>query len=196
MKWTGTGSAGTIPHGLGAAPHFYVVKNLTDDSTSWQAYHRGIASDAETDYIYLNSTAAAGDADDWNDTAPTSEVFSVGSASSMNASGGTYIAYLFASLDGVSKVGSFSHTNGTATNVDCGFSSGARFVLLKRYSSTGSWIVFDAERGIVSGNDPYLALDTTNAEVTSNDVIDPYSSGFTVASGFLATGDWIFYAIA
>ena len=94
-------------------------------------------------------------------------------------------------------MGSFSHTNGSTTDVDCGFTGDTpSFVLLKRYNTTGSWVVFDSARGIVAGNDPFLKLDTTDAETTGNDVIDPLSGGFQVASGFLATGDWIFYAIA
>jgi len=106
------------------------------------------------------------------------------------------MALLFASLDGVSKVGSFSHTNGTTTNIDCGFSNGSRWVLLKRYNNTGNWVVMDAERGIVSGNDSTFSLNDSSNVVTNYDVIDPYSAGFTVDSSFLATGDWIFYAIA
>ena len=112
-------------------------------------------------------------------------------------SGTNYIHYLFASLDGVSKVGSVSHTYGGGdTNVDCGFSSGARFVLLKRSDNTGDWVVWDTERGIVAGNDPYLLLNSTAAENSSYDLIDPYSSGFTLPSNSFATGDYIFYAIA
>jgi len=79
--------------------------------------------------------------------------------------------------------------------VDCGFSAGSRFVLLKRTDATGDWYIWDSTRGIVSGNDPYLLLNTTAAEVTNTDYIDPLSSGFTITSSFTA-GDYIFYAIA
>jgi hypothetical protein len=107
------------------------------------------------------------------------------------------MAYLFATADGVSKVGSFSHTNGGGdTNVDCGFSSGARLVMCKRASDTGSWYLFDSARGIVSGNDPHLELNSSGAEVTGSDVIDPLNAGFTVTSGFLSSGTYIFWAIA
>jgi hypothetical protein len=77
----------------------------------------------------------------------------------------TYIAYLFATLAGVSKVGSYTGT-GADLNVDCGFSAGARFILIKRTDSTGDWYVYDSLRGIVAGNDPYLLLNSTAAEVT------------------------------
>jgi hypothetical protein len=127
-------------------------------------------------------------------------VFSTGGAVAANLSGSTYIAYLFATLPGISKVGSYTGT-GNAINVDCGFSAGARFILIKRTDSTGDWYVYDTVRGIVSGNDPYLLLNSSAAEVTNTDYIDPLSSGFTVTSsaptGLNASGGtYIFLAIA
>ena len=198
VAYTGNGTAGhTISHNLGVVPEMMWVKRR-DGTGDWIVYHKGVANDPETDYLVLNSSAAATDSRFfWDDTAPTDSVFSVGTNNQINRNTSTYIAYLFASLDGVSKVGSFSHTNGGGdTNVDCGFSSGARFVILKRYSDTGGWLVLDAERGIVSGNDPWLAWNSSSAQFTTDDVIDPLSSGFTVVSSFLATGNYIFYAIA
>ena len=85
--------------------------------------------------------------------------------------------------------------SGSSTDVDCGFSSGARFVLLKRTDATGGWYIWDSVRGIVAGNDPYLLLDTTAANVTNTDLIDPLSSGFQI-SGDFTDGDYIFYAVA
>ena len=118
----------------------------------------------------------------------------------MNASGGTYVLYLFATLAGVSKVGSYT---GTAAdlNVDCGFTAGARFILIKRTDSTGDWYYWDSARGISAGNDPYLLLNSTAAEVTGTDYIDPLSAGFTVTStapaGLNANGgSYIFLSIA
>jgi len=115
-------------------------------------------------------------------------------------SGNTFIAYLFASVDGISKVGSYTGT-GNDLNVDCGFSAGARFILIKRTDSSGDWYVWDSLRGIVAGNDPYLLLNTTAAQVTNTDYIDPLASGFTVTSSAPAAlnasgGTYIFYAIA
>jgi hypothetical protein len=148
----------------------------------------------------LNTTVAAetnGSAL-WNSTAPTASVFSLGTASDVNGSGSTYIAYLFATVAGVSKVGSFVGDGTAGKVIDCGFSSGARFVLIKKSSGTGGWFVYDTTRGIVAGNDPYLHLDSTNAENTSTDSIDPNSSGFAVNySNTNANGQtYIFYAIA
>ena len=92
--------------------------------------------------------------------------------------------------------------NGSSQTIDCGFSSGARFVLIKSSTQATEWNVFDTARGIVSGNDPALFLDNTSAEVTNGDFIDPHSSGFTInyvttLQGCNTSGQsYIFYAIA
>jgi hypothetical protein len=93
--------------------------------------------------------------------------------------GETFVAYLFATCAGVSKVGSYTG-NGSSQTIDCGFASGARFVLIKRTDSSGDWYTFDTARGIVSGNDPFLKLNTTDAEATAYDAVDPANSGFIV----------------
>ena len=194
--YDGSGSNRTISHNLGVAPEMIWVKSRSNSGLGWMTYHTGTGA---THYMMVNSTAAAVDLDViWNDTAPTSSVFSVGTGGSVNDSGKTYNAYLFASLAGISKVGSVSHTNGSSTNVDCGFTSGAKFILLKRYNDTGNWVLFDSTRGIVAGNDPYLLLDKSDAEDSygASDAIDPLSSGFTITGNFFTTGDYIFYAIA
>ena len=145
--------------------------------------------------MFLNTTGAAAANDEyWNDTSPTSSVFSLGGPSTRtNESGKNYIAYLFASVAGVSKCGSVSHSG--TTNVDCGFASGSRWVMLKRTNATGGWYVWDSVRGIVAGNDPYLLLNSTAAAVTNTDFIDPLNAGFTISDAF-TDGDYIFYAIA
>ena len=166
------------------------------NADNWAVYHSGIGA---TKVIFLNNDIAASTLSTrFNDTAPTSSVFTVGTDAEVNGSGRTYIAYLFATVAGVSKVGSYTG-NGSSQNIDCGFSSGARFVLIKKVTSTGSWQVYDTTRGIVAGNDPKLLLNETNAEDTGGDDIDPYSAGFAVTSTG-ATNEsgetFIFYAIA
>ena len=104
------------------------------------------------------------------------------------------VAYLFATLAGVSKVGSFAHTQGTATNVDCGFANGARFVLWKRTDGSDGWQTYDSVRGIVAGPDPFIQLNSNSVELTE-DLIDPLAAGFSVASG-KTSGNYIFLAIA
>ena len=96
-------------------------------------------------------------------------------------------------------MGSYSGNGGTQ-NIDCGFSSGARFVLIKRTDTSGEgWKVHDSIRGIVAGNDPFIELNTTNAQNSSFDLVDPYSGGFAVnnyAGWNGSGGSYIFYAIA
>jgi hypothetical protein len=136
----------------------------------------------------------------WNNTTPTSSVFTVGNEDVVNNTGWTYVAYLFATCAGVSKVGSYTGTATTQT-INCGFTAGARFVLIKRTDSTGDWYVWDSARGIIAGNDPYLLLNSTAAEVTSTDYVDTASSGFQISDTAPAAinasgGTYIFLAIA
>ena len=198
VAYTGDGAASqTLNHNLGVTPDIITVKKRSSSGSQWPILVRPTA-----DSMYLNTNNAGFGAYYYIDN-PTSTTFDVqtdGSAPQSNQSGETYIAYLFATLAGISKVGSYT---GTAANldVDCGFTSGARFILIKRTDSTGDWYVYDSVRGIVSGNDPYLLINTTDAEVTGTDYIDPLSSGFTVTSsapaGLNASGGtYIFLAIA
>jgi hypothetical protein len=195
--YTGTGSNTTQTHNLAAVPELIIVKGRSG-ATAWQVYSKTLAN---TEYVVLNTTAAkATGATRWNSTTPTSSVFSIGTATEVNTSAATYVAYLFATCAGVSKVGSYTGT-ATTLQVDCGFTAGARFVLIKRTDSTGDWYVWDTARGIIAGNDPYLLLNTTAAEVTSTDYIDTYSAGFEISSTAPAAinasgGTFIFLAIA
>ena len=178
VAYTGTGSARTIAHNLGVAPELMIVKGRSL-AESWAVYN---SFSGASNYLFLNSTAASasdGSGLFWNLTAPTSSVFSLGSYSTVNNSGSTFIAYLFASCPGVSKVG-FYTGNGSSQTINCGFAAGARFVLIKRTDNTGNWLVADTARGLVSGNDPLLYLNSTAAEITTLDWIDPDSTGFIV----------------
>ena len=192
VAYTGNGSVRTINHNLQVAPDLMIVKCRSANSSYWVVYDK---TGTATDYLYLDSTNAQGAFSGyWNNTEPTSTVFTLGTGNGddTNASSQKYIAYLFATLAGISKVGSVVHSG--TTNVDCGFSAGARFVLVKRTDSTGDWWVWDTARGIVSGNDPYLRLNSSNQQNTA-DYIDPLASGFTLTSSFTA-GTYIFLAIA
>ena len=190
VKYDGTGSNTTIKHNLGRPPELMWIKNR-DSSEEWAVYY----GDA-TDYLRLNTDGATVDDNTyWNDTSPTATVFSVGTNDDVNHSGESHMAFLFGSVAGISKIGTFSHTNGSVTNVDCGFSSGSIFVLVKRIDSTGDWYIWDTERGITSGNDAYVVLNTNAAQVINTDFIDPLNSGFQMSSTF-ATGSYLFYAIA
>jgi hypothetical protein len=196
--YTGNGVAGrTVTHNLGVAPELIITKNR-DNTNGWFVYSATLGN---TKYLKLELTdASATDAFAWNNTSPTSTVFTVGDGGGVNGSGVTQVAYLFATCAGVSKVGSYTGT-GTTLQIDCSFTAGARFVLIKRTSSTGGWYVWDSARGIIAGNDPYLFLNSTAAEVTSTDYVDTYSAGFEISSTAPAAingsgGTFIFLAIA
>jgi hypothetical protein len=192
VAYTGTGSATTFSHNLGVVPELMIMKkrSATDD---WAVY----AGD-NTDFLLLNTTAATADDNTyWNDTTPTSSVFSVGTNADVNTSAATYVAYLFASLAGVSKVGSYTG-NGTSVSVTTGFQP--RFILVKRTDSTGNWIVGDSARGLVAGDDPFLLLNSTAAEVTNQDWVDVSATGFTInetaANANVNTGIYLYLAIS
>jgi len=198
VAYTGNGTAGkTINHNLGATPQLIIVKSRTD-SDNWIVYTE---TSGNTKYQTLDTNSAAGTwSGAWNNTTPTSSVFTVGNGDAVNENTDNFVAYLFATLSGVSKVGTYSGT-GTSVDVDCGFTNGARFVLAKRTDSTGDWYIWDSVNGIVSGNDPYIILNTTAAPTTNTDYIDPLSSGFTITSNAGSDlnhngGSYVFLAIA
>ena len=195
--YTGTGANRTVAHNLAAVPELMIVKDRT---TSWNWIVSGSLIGA-ANYLVLNGpNAQTTNAQFFNNTNPTSSVFSLGTQITTNGSGDNYVAYLFATLAGVSKVGSYTGT-GTTLQINCGFTGGARFVLIKRTDSTGDWYVWDSARGIVAGNDPYLLLNSTAAEVTSTDYVDTASTGFEISSTAPAAinangGSFIFFAVA
>jgi len=190
VAYSGGGST-TKNHNLEVVPELMIVK-VRNAGGQWYVYS---STTGTSKYSLLSSDAAAATGVTWGVASSTFTVF--GGA---NASNETYVSYLFATLSGISKVGSYTGT-GNAINVDCGFSSGARFILIKRTDASGDWFVYNSVRGIVSGDDPYILLNTTDAEVTGTNYIDPLSSGFTVTTnaptGLNASGGtYIFLAIA
>jgi hypothetical protein len=195
--YSGTDVAKTITHNLTVVPELMIVKSRIGVA-SWIVYD---ALNGATNATLLNTTNASFSASGlWNNTAPTSSVFTVGANGSVNGSGQTYVAYLFATCAGVSKVGSYTGT-GTTQTINCGFTAGSRFIMIKRTDSTGDWYVWDSARGIISGNDPYLLLNSSAAEVTNTDYVDTYSAGFEISSTAPAAinasaGTFIFLAIA
>ena len=189
-----------VSHQLGVVPEIMIIKNRFA-ATNWIVYHTGIGA---TKFIRLNTdqdpSSSGGLA--WNNTAPTASVFTLGNNGwdGTNYNGNNYIAFLFATLPGISKVGTYTGT-GNAVNVDCGFTNGARFILIKRAASSSDWYLWDTVRGIVSGNDPYLRPNRTNEQVTNTDYVDPLAAGFTVTSSAPAAlntsgGSYLFLAIA
>jgi len=200
VAYTGQGTTTTVNHNLGVAPELWIIKNR-DQTDGWAVYTTlPVYPDPVTYDVGWSQLQTTNAFSDNGQTAPTDTVFSIFNSGFIGASGEDYIAYLFATVPGISKVGSYTGT-GSNVDVDCGFTSGARFVLAKRTDSTGAWYLWDTERGIVAGNDPYLLLNVNDAQVTNTDYIDPLSSGFTITSSAPAAlnnsgGTYIFLAIA
>jgi hypothetical protein len=175
---TGTGANKTETHGLGVAPELWLRKGRSG-ATEWVW---GSTALLNTEKIVMPSpNGRVTDTTAWNSTYPTATSFYVGTAATVNTSSATYVTYLWATKAGISKV--FSYTgNGTNQTINCGFSAGARFVMIIRATASTAQDIFvwDSVRGIVSGSDPHLSLNTTAAEVTTDDSVDPDNSGFVV----------------
>ena len=198
VAYSGDGtSSRNIKHNLTVAPELILLKNRTSSGggAGWIAGVASLGSDegslhSDSQFNAYNLITTYG----------TTTFTAQNADEQINKSGETYVAYLFATVAGVSKVGTYSGT-GSDINVDCGFTSGARFVLAKRTDSSGDWYVWDSARGIVAGNDPYLLISGAAAEVTNTDYIDPLSSGFTITSNAQSDlntsgGTYLFLAIA
>ena len=176
VKWTGTGSTTTIGHGLGVVPKMVIFKN-TSSAVDWRVYHKILGN---THRLCLNDNSASSDDDSaFNDTSPTSSVFTVGGSTSTNA--GTMIAYCFADVKGFSRIGSYTG-NGAADGTFSYTGFKPTWVLLKIYSSTDSWFIFDTATSIAGGNNPnsyYQRPNETSAQGTSSSLsMDLYSNGF------------------
>jgi hypothetical protein len=193
--YTGDGVNGrTVSHNLTVAPELIMVKNRVA-SADWAVYANGPVG-----CLILNATNAANGIANFPVGTPTTTTFAVASSSGVNGSGNTFVAYLFASCPGVSKVGSYTGT-GTTQTINCGFTGGSRFVMIKRTDSTGDWYVWDSSRGIIAGDDPYLLINSAAIEVTNTNFVDTAATGFQIRSSAPAAinangGTFIFLAIS
>jgi hypothetical protein len=183
VSYTGTGSAGaTIGHGLGAVPKFIIVKNRTSGAADWAVYHASNTSAPETEYLALNTTGATIDqVTMWNDTAPTSSVFTTGASLYTGSNSNDYIAYCFAEVEGFSKFGSYVG-NGSANGpfVYTGFKPA--FILVKCSSAVSSWQILDASRDTYNPAAAKLYPDLTDAEASATQM-DFVSNGFKIRIG-------------
>ena len=175
-KYIGNNTAGaTIGHGLGVAPEMIIVKQTTG-STDWFVYHKSLSA---TKYVRVNSDdAQATSTSIWNDTAPTSSVFSVGTNTGVNAaSGSTYVAYSFAPKAGYSKFGSYvGNGNADGTFVYTGFKPA--WLLIKKSSASGNgWFLMDTKTNTYNPKSIFFQANATNAE-TDVDRMDILSNGF------------------
>ena len=196
VSYTGTGSNGTIKHGLNSVPSMIIVKER-DNANDWKVYHHSIGNGKS---LRLDTTAAQGDdSTAWNSTTPTSSVFSVGTSNAVNRNGGGIIAYLFAEKQGYSKFGSYvGNGNADGTFVYTGQKSA--FVMIKRTDTAKNWLILDNKRN--TDDNPY------NTELVANDSrteetnirFDSLSNGFKLrlASGAsnVSGGNYIYMAFA
>jgi hypothetical protein len=195
VTYTGNGSARTIAHSLGVAPSMMVIKRR-DAAENWGVYHTSLGN---TQYVYLDQTQGANaSANVWNNTSPTSSVFSVAGSTVVNASGGTYVAYLWSEVAGFSKFGSYTGNGSTdGPFVFCNFRP--RWLMIKRTDTTASWMLVDAARDTYNMVTKGLYPNLSDAEGTGDD-FDFTSNGFKLrdsgtqnnASG----GTYIFAAFA
>jgi len=177
VKYTGTGSNATVGHGLGAVPKMIIVKSITGTQW-WFTYHIGMGN---TKHITLNTTNAASGASSvyWNNTTPTSSVFSIGTDTGVNQSGIYYVAYCFADIQGFSKAGSYvgnGEPGNDAPFIYTGFKPA--FVLLKSSTYAESWSITDNRRLGYNGSSAFIKADASQAEATDLPNPDFLSNGF------------------
>ena len=201
VTFTGNGNGNRqISHNLKAVPEMAWLKNRTDNGSSWLVHHP--LAGAYSNGMQLNSNNGNTGSGIYS-ASPTSTTVQLNDVSNtaygQNLSGKEYVLMLFATLSGISKCGSYSGTGSNVT-VDCGFSSGPKFILIKRTDSSGNWMYFDTERGIASGSETGLYINDSGTGDTY-DYIDTTSSGFIVnGDGGVHTnesgGTFMFWAIA
>ena len=201
VLYTGTGSATTFGHGLGAVPKWIITKTRST-SGDWMVYHGENTSAPETDFLKLNENNATEDLNTvFNDTAPTSSVFTLGTNGDVNTSGRTQVAYVFAEVEGYSKFGSYTgNGNADGAFVFTGFRPA--WVMVKRTDSANNWVINDTTRSPfneITGNSSTLYADTTNKESDLSTDVDFLSNGFkayTTGGHRNATGTYIYMAFA
>lgn len=176
VKYTGTGALATIGHGLGAVPQFIIVKAL-DSARGWVVYHAGNTSAPETDYLLLNTNQATMDSSaHWNDTAPTSSVFTVNTSTGTNISGEDYVAYCFAEIPGYSAFGSYTG-NGNADGAFINLGFRPAYLLAKKSNGTGGWGITDSLMSPYNEVATNQRADLNVADQTGT-AIDMLSNGF------------------
>ena len=188
LTYSGTGSAGTIGHGLGKAPQFILTKR-TDTTQSWFTYHRNVTAGY---YLRLDTNAAqGGDTNVYPSTVPTSDVYSIGADGGVNGSGATYTSYCWTSIPGYSKFGTYTG-NGIAedgTYVHLGFKPG--IIIFKRTNNADNWGIFDSKRDTYNPVGGFLYPDHNYAEWTGGTYshMDFLSNGFKVQNSGSMIGE-------
>ena len=186
VTYTGTGSAQTISHNLGGVPGMIIVKKYAGSGGGepWEVYHRGVDSTAPEDYrLILNSTSERlSGSTRWNNTVPTSTEFTLGNESSVNGSGISYVAYLFAhddAADGLIQCGSYTGTGAIGNTITLGWEP--QWIMVKNTDAGTPWVMVDVPRGMPEdGSGPRLLANASDAEVTNASFFAPRATGFEV----------------
>ena len=197
VKYTGNGSSGaTVGHGLGAKPDVIILKSY-ENGQQWAAYWEALGA---TKYMRFNTTnAVATSAARWNDTEPTTSVFTIGNDGEVNTNTEDHIAYCFSEKKGFSKFGKYDAT-GTSSDgpfIYTGFPPA--FVMIKRYNSTENWYIFDDTRDTANPIEAVSYPNLSNADGSLNGGIDLLSNGFKIRNSNSAVGagdNYIFMAFA
>ena len=181
VKWDGGGATDTIGHGLGAIPKLIIIKRYNDGSNAWQVYYVAGGNNMK---MYLSGTDGSTSSGWMNSTNPTSTVFTVTNDADINDSGGQYVAYCFANVKGAIQSGKYKG-NGNADGpfIHTGFRPG--WIMCKRYSDTGNWVVWDTKRDGYNGDNSTLDPNTADQDDTGEQ-IDILSNGFKMRN----TGTW------
>jgi len=196
VTYTGNQTARTISHSLSAVPHWMVIKNR-GSTYSWQVYHHKNTSAPETEIMYLNQDAATSDSNvEWNDTAPTSSVFTVGTDVGVNQSSQSHIAYLFSGKQGYSKFGSYTgNANNDGAFIYLGFKPA--FFMVKKTDATDDWRMFDNKRPGINVIDDELKANENGVEGTG-DKMDFLSNGvkFRISTSVNTSNTFVYMAFA
>jgi hypothetical protein len=174
---------------LAAAPELIIVKNRSG-AYDWPVYCKYAPNfGGLPGYSYLNSTNSFNSTDAWPSTPFTSTTFNVvnysGFLNYLNASGANYVAYLWATNPGVTKVGSYTG-NGSTQTINCGFTGGSRFVMIKATNTNSGWWIYDTARGMTTVTDPFLQLNSTASETATSGSVTTVTTGFAVNEAVLA----------
>jgi len=179
VTYTGTGTAATIGHGLGKAPEWIVVKNR-DQADDWAVYH---IFNGNTHYATLNDGSGKADNTYWNDTTPTTSVFSVGTDHKVNASTEKYVAYCWAGVEGFSSFGGWTTASDDVKGpfIHCGFKP--KFVMIKMMQTGDGWGILDSVRNTYNPRNTMVQANTTSANSTSVYYdVDFLSTGFQITT--------------
>ena len=176
VKYTGTKSNATVGHGLGAVPKMILIKDTTN-TESWIVYHEAVGNDGN---LYLNLTSAKVTQAAFQNTTPTSSVFSIGTTDGLNKASAVHVAYCFAEVEGYSSFGGYTGNGSTdGAFVYTGFSPS--FIMYKVTSTTDSWEMYDTQRRTINPYGTQLKANLSNAE-TDDTRIDILSNGFKARS--------------